>query len=58
MIYLEEQRKLLDLNMKAVNQILDILEKVKQNGGVLERSMYIGLPIEDLRIIRKYLTLF
>ena len=44
--------------MKAVNQILDILEKVKQNGGVLERSMYIGLPIEDLRIIRKYLTLF
>lgn len=58
MIYLEEQRKLLDLNLKAVHQIIDILEKVKKNGNVLERNMYMSLPIEDLRIIRKYLVLF
>lgn len=44
--------------MKAVNQIVDILERVKHNESVLERSMYLGLPIEDLRIIRKYLALF
>lgn len=54
-IYLEEQRKLLDINMGAVDAIISILKMAKNNKGTLLPSMYEGLPIEVLRIIRKYL---
>lgn len=55
LIYLTEQRKLLDLNLKAVSTVLEILRKCKENGGVLLRSMYEQVPMEMLRMIRKYL---
>lgn len=54
-IYLEEQRKLLDLNLRAANVIIEMLEAAKDNGGVLEEKMYASLPIEVLRMVRKYL---
>lgn len=44
-IYLEEQRKLLDLNLRAANVIIEMLEAAKANGGVLEERMYASLPI-------------
>lgn len=34
-IYLQEQRKLLDLNLKACDNILAILAKCKENSGKL-----------------------
>lgn len=54
-IYLEEQRKLLDLNLRAANVIIEMLDAARKNGGVLEERMYAGLPIEVLRMVRKYL---
>lgn len=54
-IYLEEQRKLLDLNLRAANVIIEMLEAARSNGGVLEEKMYASLPIEVLRMVRKYL---
>jgi hypothetical protein len=54
-IYLTEQRKLLDLNMQAVEAILAILGKCKENGDQMGREMYESMPIEVLRMIRKYL---
>lgn len=55
MIYLEEQRKLLDVNLRAANVIIEMLEVAKAYGGVLEMKMYASLPIEVLRMVRKYL---
>ena len=39
-IYLTEQRKLLDLNLLAAKEVIAILEKCQNNGGKMERAMY------------------
>jgi hypothetical protein len=57
-IYLEEQRKLLDLNLRAVDVIIDLLEQANRNGGVLEERMFSSLPIDVLRMVRKYLIAY
>lgn len=57
-VYLTEQRKLLDVNLGAVDAIIGVLEKCRLNEGVLRREMYEKLPIEVIRIIKKYLVAY
>lgn len=50
-----EQRKLIDLNLQAVETILNILKKCKNNSNKLLIDDWKDVPIEILRVVRKYL---
>jgi hypothetical protein len=54
-IYLEEQIKLLDVNLEMTETLIAVLEQCQEKGGRLERQMYENIGVKVLRRIRKYL---